>query len=504
MSGFYNEQDFYANTYSLWGNSKYYDIKNLSPQNFANRNGTIGSELGQEFRATRWVPEKEVKKPPPDYFDRRTITRESLYQDPDKNKKIKEDTCKKWSPAIDWTLGYWEKPDWVNQDEKQPGSSLSKKQVLDGAKIQKKLADMLSKPVKMSKAESMMQKMGWQGGALGRSGDGIVEPIAPNAVYSSNKVGFGQLQHIKPPEPKPGEKKQYFETNVLHIVYEFVKNNNEIELLFDRKLRREERKRIHNIVQLKLQADDLTTVDFDTTAQVELVLQINNHNCYMLHTKSYGTFPERQLCLFKVAPDHVYLVTPHQLRHSKERDIEDELLEVDCTEEIVPEPQVNQVEKLPEVKKPEELEPEETNPFLISITRNLKKNSESESKEDTENPEIPEIPENPKIPEVPKIPEAEKKPEKPVVPEMSEIMKLIVECYMEFKGRKKFSQFKFMGPFDEAQTDAVNEFMQQATMYLNKEPCTLASVFENVEFKIKEDCTGNAGIFKRPVRNRVK
>lgn len=90
MSGFYNEQNIgdsiYANTYSLWGNSKYYDIKNLSPQNFTNRSSTVGSAIGQEFR-TRWVPEAEVKKP--DYFARRIITRESLYQEPDKNKKIK-------------------------------------------------------------------------------------------------------------------------------------------------------------------------------------------------------------------------------------------------------------------------------------------------------------------------------------------------------------------------------------------------------------------------------
>ncbi|XP_050558330.1 uncharacterized protein LOC118279851 [Spodoptera frugiperda] len=512
MSGFYNEQNIgdsiYANTYSLWGNSKYYDIKNLSPQNFTNRSSTVGSAIGQEFR-TRWVPEAEVKKP--DYFARRIITRESLYQEPDKNKKIKYEN-KKLSTAIDWTMGYWEKADWLDETAEQSGTSRAgvKKPVLDGAKMQKKLDEMLSKPVKMSKAESMMQKMGWQGGALGRSGDGIVEPIAPNAVYSSNKVGFGQLQLLKPQPPKPAEKRQHFETNVLHNVYEFVRNNNEIELLFDTKLRRDERKKIHHIVQLKVQADDLTAVDFDNTDQVEIVLQINNNNCYMLHTKSYGSFPNRQLCLFKVAPDHVFLVTPHHLRTTVENDTDDELIEEECTEDVVSEPPVDQkvqkppeekkpvdqkVQKLPEEKKPQELEPEETNPFLRSITRNLKKDSESETKEDSVNPEIPENP---------KVTEAEKIPEEPVVPKMSENMQMIVEYYMEFKAKKKFSQFKFLGPFDRAQTIAINDFMEEAKKYLNKEPCAHAKVFEKVEFEIKEDCTGNTGIFKRPVKNRVK
>ena len=85
--------NLYANTYSLWGNSKYYDIKNLSPQNFANRNGTIGSEISQELKASRWAtaaPVEVVPAPePPDSLRRRTIGRDSLYEDPESiNKEI--------------------------------------------------------------------------------------------------------------------------------------------------------------------------------------------------------------------------------------------------------------------------------------------------------------------------------------------------------------------------------------------------------------------------------
>ncbi|CAH0697966.1 unnamed protein product [Spodoptera exigua] len=501
MSDLCNEQDIgdniYTNTYSLWGNSKYYDIKNLSPQNFANRNGTIGSEIGQEFRATRWVPSKpevEVKKVPPDPFKRRTITKESLYQDPDKNNKIKDDlkTAKKSSSNFDWTLGYWDKAAEQPEQDGGQGSSRGKKQVLGGAKIQKKLDKMLAKPVKMTKAESMMQKMGWQGGALGRSGDGIVEPIAPNAVYSSTKVGFGQLQLLKQPKSKQIEKKQFYETNVLHSVYEFVKNNNEIELLFDKSLRRDERKKIHHIIQFKVLADDLASVDFDSTAQVELVLQISNNNCYLLHTKSSGSYPNRQLSLFKKAPDHVFLIVPQDLKKTKEGNTEDKPLEVDCKEDIVPETPEDQKDQNRQMdQESEELEPEETNPFLISITRNLKKNTDSEMKEEVE---IAEIPENPVVSE------AEKIPEEPVNSEMSdEVMKLIFEYYKKFKGNRRYSQFKFLGPFDEEEIVCINEFIQQATRYLNKEPCPYASVFDDVEFEINEDCTGNTVIFKRPV-----
>uniref|UniRef100_A0A2A4IRX3 G-patch domain-containing protein n=1 Tax=Heliothis virescens TaxID=7102 RepID=A0A2A4IRX3_HELVI len=402
------------------------------------------------------------------------------------------------SPTFDWTQYYWHKASEKFQDMSRDagqGSSRIRRQPIVGAnKIQKKLDKMLAKPVKMSKAESMMQKMGWQGGALGRSGDGIVEPIAPNAVYAKTKIGFGQnhVQVLRSPKHKFGGSKQFYEMNVLLNIYEFVQNNSEFELLFDRNLKKDERKRIHNLVEYKIQADDFQTVDFDSPAQMDLVLQINDKNCYVLHTQSYGSYPVRQLCLYKLAPPHVYLLVPDDLRDEPPDLLTttqngEEILQVEIDAPKVPhEPQKVPEEplKVPVESVTEDLEvEEETNPFLISITRNLKKKSDSECQE--EKIEVPQAPEVPQVPEVPK----EKVPS---LPEMSKVMKKIVDFFIEFAEDKKFSQFKFLGPFNEEEVCAINEFIEQAVVYLSKEgECTMATIFDKVAFEINEDCTGN-------------
>ncbi|XP_038217701.1 uncharacterized protein LOC119836446 isoform X1 [Zerene cesonia] len=62
--------------------------------------------------------------------------------------------------------------------------------------IEKQLNNALQKPVDMGPGHSMLQRMGWTGGGLGRTGDGIVEPIAPNASYVSGQTrnyGTGNL-----------------------------------------------------------------------------------------------------------------------------------------------------------------------------------------------------------------------------------------------------------------------------------------------------------------------
>ncbi|KAJ8707147.1 hypothetical protein PYW08_011281 [Mythimna loreyi] len=497
--------NIYANTYSLWGNSKYYDIKNLSPQNFANRNGTIGSEISQEYKALRWMAGQVVEPKvvePPDRLNRRTVDRDSLYDDPETFKKStdppSEDSPVSKSPSFDWTQFYWHKATEVCPNGGQGSSKDRKRTVLGPNNVQKKIDKMLAKPVKMSKAESMMQKMGWDGGALGRSGDGIVEPIAPNAVYVGNnaktKIGFGQ-SHIQtrlpspirsPKHSKKAECKNFYEMNVLLNIFEFVKNNSEVELLFDKNLRKDERKRIHHLVQFKLSADDMASVDFDSPAQMELVLQISDKNCYILHTQSYGSYPIRQLSLFKVAPPHVYLITPDKLKKHRDSLFSDEFRKqfLDKNGEEFLEVEVEEEPPVPEeTKSPEEIEPEEeTNPFLRSITRNLKKKSDSECQEE-------------KI-----VPEEKEPPE--VLPEMSEVTAKIVKYFNEFVESKKHSQFKFLGPFTEEELVTINEFMAEAVKYVSGEETPFACVFKKVAFEINEDCTGNTVIYKRPIEKK--
>ncbi|CAG4964027.1 unnamed protein product [Colias eurytheme] len=63
-------------------------------------------------------------------------------------------------------------------------------------RIEKQLNNALQKPVDMGPGHSMLQRMGWTGGGLGRTGDGILEPIAPNATYvsgQSRNYGTGNM-----------------------------------------------------------------------------------------------------------------------------------------------------------------------------------------------------------------------------------------------------------------------------------------------------------------------
>ncbi|KAJ8704504.1 hypothetical protein PYW07_011692 [Mythimna separata] len=220
---------------------------------------------------------------------------------------------------------------------------------------------------------------------------------------------------------------------------------------------------------------------------MELVLQICDKNCYVLHTQSYGTYPIRQLSLFKVAPPHVYLITPDKLKTHRDSLFSDEFKQQFLSEKNGEEILAVEVEEKPpiaeEPKKVEEIEPEEeTNPFLISITRNLKKKSESECQEEEVIPE-------------------EKEPVE-VLPEMSKVTEKIVKYFTEFVESKKLTQFKFLGPFTEDELVAINEFVGEAVKYVSGEKSSFACVFKKVAFEINEDCTGNTVIYKRPIEKK--
>ncbi|CAB3241814.1 unnamed protein product [Arctia plantaginis] len=337
---------------------------------------------------------------------------------------------------------------WQNSvtESKEGSSTLNKGKMLRTNKIQKKFDKMLTKPVKMSKAESMMQKMGWHGGALGRSGSGILEPLASNAVYATQTKVCGK-NFVKV------ENEDRFSMNVLYQIYEFVKNNAEVELVFDRTLSKEERKRIHNIVDFMLNVDGMSMVEFESTAQMDMVLQICDVNCYILQTQSEGGDPDRHICIYKEAPEHVYLIIPDDLRE----------------ERPAVNPPAEQSDSKDEISDAE-LE-EETNPFLRSITRNLKKTKE--------------------VVKVQKVQPVE-------LPKEASVLEKIQEYFAEFAEKRQYSQFKFLGPFTDEETDGIHEFFEKAAQYVKNEPCEVKEVFAKISFEIGEDITGNTVINKRP------
>ncbi|XP_045782799.1 protein PF14_0175-like isoform X3 [Maniola jurtina] len=277
------------------------------------------------------------------------IIKETLYRDPslfyaNSNSNVDSPSDNE-SNDNNWTDTFWQKHD--NTDvPKHSKTSQSTRTVprKNQNKLERSLNDMLAKPAEMSKGKSLLLKMGWQGGGLGREEDGIVEPIAPRATYAVKTIGLGHLTE-KPEKPEKPKKpipfanisnkklkhpefQSHFCTNVLLYILEFVKNDEENKIVFEPRLRKLERKRIHLIVEKIRESDNLE--DFENfenflEGHLELVKEIWVHNCYELWTESEGKKKNRRLCLFKEAPAHVYLVTPEDLTENdkKKDDVND-------------------------------------------------------------------------------------------------------------------------------------------------------------------------------------
>lgn len=89
------------------------------------------------------------------------------------------------------------------------------------------------------------------------------------------------------------ENKDYFRTNVLLNVLEFVKNETEIETTFECHLSREERKCVHTMVGgLENSANPVESYNY-TLEQMDIVQEINKYNQYILGTESEGCGPNR-------------------------------------------------------------------------------------------------------------------------------------------------------------------------------------------------------------------
>ncbi|XP_039748379.1 probable WRKY transcription factor protein 1 isoform X1 [Pararge aegeria] len=284
------------------------------------------------------------------YNEQGFIIKESLYQDPSlfygdgEGKNVNQpDLCNEPNsngepiPTEDWTNTFWRKH--INTGAPESSNTpcyartVSRK---NQNRVEKTLNKMLAKPAEMSKGRSLLEKMGWQGGGLGRDGDGIVEPIAPKATYAVNTIGLGHLTETPEPKVLKGKvfaqltkknlKRPEFQEklymNLLFYILEFVKNDTENKIVFEPRLCKLERKVIHILVEKLRESDDLddlSGMENFNEKHLEVVKDIWVHNYYDLWTESEGSCKNRRLGIFKEAPAHVYMLTPENLREDYEK-----------------------------------------------------------------------------------------------------------------------------------------------------------------------------------------
>ncbi|XP_026742012.1 uncharacterized protein LOC113504101 isoform X2 [Trichoplusia ni] len=510
-----NQDNIYPYPYSLWEDSIYYSTKNLHPYTYISYGANPAqfieplTPLQMELRASIWPEQPSLTVEAPDIPDcrkRRIIDRGSLYDD----------------------------------------------------------------PVKFHQNVAMIQKMR----LLGLYGTDAIEPAFP-AAFAKNRIDSEEyhFEFVGPVKPKKVDAKITFEMNVLLNILDFVQNNSEVEVVFDRRLKKDERKHIHNIVLMKLKADDLEMVDVKSTAHMELLLQISDKNCYELQTRSSGMHPYRKVCLYKEAPSHVFLIIPDDLKEFPVDDDEEEFLTLNRKSSKLRKKKQTRIlgrgRKLPPsvfrykeegiqlLELEEEMkieiegesennnmpgeEDEETNPFLISITRNLKAQKPDSDSQDSEFSGYPmdayPLPDVDKEPQVEtsgpqqfrgndgiseseisgwnedfldtektlqsilseaETPTLRLPPIESFIPSpMSEILARICDYFIEFTFDPNYSQFKFLGPFTDEEIYAVNEFLEDAMKYLNNESgCHLTHVFDMLDFDINEDASGNTVLYK--------
>ncbi|KAL4717887.1 hypothetical protein ACJJTC_005732 [Scirpophaga incertulas] len=208
-------------------------------------------------------------------------------------------------------------------------------------------------PINLDKASRIMAKMGWRGGALGKTGLGITEPIVAHTAYARSTAGLGvaslsdfeknQGQLTKSASQPPAVpclargkaaqriSNQNFRMIILDIILKFVQNDYEIEIMFDPKLSNIQRMKIHKLVADL--GDYKRPSPYARCEQVKTHIsdtfyEIRKHNTYLLCTQSEGEGKNRSLCLYKDAPEYMYLITHHDLREDTQIDY------VDLTESL--------------------------------------------------------------------------------------------------------------------------------------------------------------------------
>ncbi|XP_059062558.1 uncharacterized protein LOC131855320 [Achroia grisella] len=427
-------------------------------------------------------PESKLEPVQRDNKNRMWILRETLYEDPDlihfqdspeDDPPTAEppDTQPQTShpPGYDWTKQQWQKAS--NFQGSVDKVTCKVPEVCTDNKFLKTVMVGLSQPVKLNKAESMMQRMGWQGGALGKTGIGIIEPIAPNITYATRTIGFGQDLYKKPSPIKKVvitkrlknkellQKRPNFNLNVLLHIFAFVRNDSEITMVFDKNLTDGERKVVHQWVNNVINDGDEVDGEVSSPEELEVVKLIHDHNNYLLSTKSEGQKPFRELTIFKEAPAHIYLVIPDDLKD------EHTATDVTVTSEsydIVIDDDGNS-----------------TGGDEIDKGVNQSADNGAEMKYTDSNTDNMCIKEGQKAPH-----------------------DILVEYFIEFSKESEYTEFRFLGLYDSIQLEALNEFWRNIYIYIDGDMNSVDKHYlpafknEEIYFTVDQDCNAYNVIYK--------
>ncbi|XP_030022321.2 uncharacterized protein LOC115441600 [Manduca sexta] len=433
----YNPHEMYSNTYSLWQRSQYYDTNNLSLRNFISKE--------------RENPKKCDKAESSNIKNVRVITRNSLYEDPelfhyalDFSTTPQDPNYECYYTTLAPMLGENWMQDWLKVGESSRDTMLPP--IGSRPQSSSRMQSYFDRPAMEKTVESMVQNVGWQGEDLAKTAERILEPIGTHTAFAIRP------SHHKDSSIKPNQLKEEldivnFNTNVLLNILEFVKNDTEIEIMFAKSLLKEERKRIHCVVNELINGDNSS--DYDNVAQIDLVKKINAQNCYTLATLTEGVAPNRQVSVFKEAPSHIYLVTPDDLRVQRPPEVSDD------GEDQNPQPGV-------------------VNPFLKSITK-----------------KILDLPNN-----------------KPT--QYSTAVTNIIEYFREFSLRQTYTEFRFLGPFTRREVDYINIFLNLVAHCVENKfeglRQDLVDIYKNIKIKLKifPDVNGSVMLQKSQKEDKRK
>ncbi|XP_047513843.1 uncharacterized protein LOC125055427 isoform X2 [Pieris napi] len=276
--------------------------------------------------------------------------------------------------------------------------------------------------------------------------------------------------------------KEILTTSVLEQILDFVQNEREVELLFDKNLTNVERKTVHNLID---EISCIHTCDVGNMTQMELIEQIIEYNDYHLHTESSGKQPNRQLGVYKDAKDFMFLVIPEDLREEDTGDNEKE--KIDESKDDSEQAEENTNEEFKCVGK----EVSSSYSEKKSINRNITKgeindatdkiknlntgvihlcNEDSTSNTDKEISfqslfKKAEFPNNKKFRK--KLAEEEHKLvfKDELAKNVSnktftviEVLEKVVEYFIDFVNDNSFSEFRFLGSFNDIEYEAVGIF----------------------------------------------